>query len=138
VLLLQVPHTSITDPVLTAVPAIAALLALATIPMVRRSILRPLPPGIKEPEARLQSAGAYRTATFAVFAIAEAPALLGYALAFTAESAAPYLFPFLVAEALLFAYALPRPATVDDATERLEAAGAKSYLWESLTGSAKP
>lgn len=116
-----------------ALPLLLGLADLVLVPAVG-STVRPLPMGVSEADARRISVGVLNTVTLLRFALAEAPALFGLVAAFASHSILPYAIGFAFALPLLLLFVYPRAAVVDGIRDNLESGGARSHLWEALSG----
>lgn len=121
------PAYTATSAAMLAIPAVAGLADLFLIPAVG-STVRPLPASTTAQAAALISAGVLRTLTMLRFALAEAPALVGLAVAFITDSGLPYAVGYAFSVVLLALAVYPSERVVNGVRERLEANGVRSEL----------
>jgi hypothetical protein len=118
-------HISSVDLALTGVFVVASALTVLAVSAILRRTLRPLPLGLDEPTARIQSRERFTSAVSGVVILAVGVAYGACAVGFKTGNPTVYAVPFLVGEALMIRYALPRPATVESVRRRLEAEGVR-------------
>jgi hypothetical protein len=130
-ILLQ-PASSVSNVgLLAGAAAIAVATALGAL-VAYRTRLAPLSAGLTGEEARQRGLVAYRMAIFTGFAIAEAGALLGFALVQLSGSWIAYLPGLFTALGVLLGVLLPTRDSVQAAQARLDANGARSDLSASM------
>ena len=110
-----------------AIPAAIGLAVIFLLSAVGSSV-RPLPAGMSATDAGRVSAGVLRTLLFLRLAMAETPALVGFALSFAADSALPYLVAYLFSVGLLITLVYPREGIIAPIRATLESAGTSSGL----------
>ncbi|WP_185994639.1 hypothetical protein [Nocardioides campestrisoli] len=119
--------TAAPDPIFAGVLLVAGVALFALIP-ARGYKMPPLSPGTDADAARAQAKGRFQSATFLRFALAEAPVLIGIALAFVDSSYLLYLIGAVIGLALMFLHVVPNRRVVERSAEVLEAQGVDSGL----------
>jgi MFS family permease len=114
-----------------AVPMVVGVAMTALIRAVRSST-RPLAPLTNEERARALSPSVLQTVTFMGIGQAGAPGVFGLISAASAQSAWPIVVGLAFFVPLMVVLVYPRDSVVEALRRRLEADGAKSWLWESL------
>jgi MFS family permease len=100
------------------------------------SSMRPLAPLTNEERARTVSSSVLQSVTFMGIGMAGTPGMFGLLSAASAQSAWPIVVGLAFWLPLMVFVVYPRDAVVETLRHRLEADGAKSWLWESLSGPA--
>jgi MFS family permease len=114
-----------------AVPVVVGVAMTALIRGVGSS-MRPLAPLTNEERARALSPSVLQSVTFTGIGMAGTPGMFGVISAASAQSAWPIVLGLAFFVPLMALLVYPRDAVVEALRHRLEADGAKSWLWESL------
>jgi hypothetical protein len=122
------PRISAADLIATVVFAAASAYTLVAVPAAARRRVRPLPVGLSEEDARKRSFDGLTAATGLAGAFGLVVPYGALCVAMLTKNPWTYAVPFVVAEVILYLYALPAPRTLAAIKQRLEADGATAYL----------
>jgi len=123
--------TAAPDPIFAGILLVAGVALFALSPAMGYKA-QPLAPGTDADVARKQAQGRFQTGTFLRFAMAEAPVLIGIALAFVDSSYLLYLIGAVIGLTLMYLHVVPTRRVVERSAEVLEAHGVDSGLHQEF------
>ncbi|WP_110183035.1 hypothetical protein [Nocardioides solisilvae] len=119
--------TATPDPLFAGVLVVGGAALFALLPVMGYR-LQPLEPGTEPEAARRAAQGRFQAASMLRFALAEAPVLVGIALAFVDGTYLLFLLGAVIGLALMVLHVWPSRRVVERSAEPLEARGVDSGL----------